>query len=342
MKELVYPRLLLPAIERWEDKVAFRDSGYAGTYGVHGDRVLRLADAMRTELGLSPTDRFAVMAANGHEFLELYHAGFLGAGVINPLNLRLAGRDLQFILADSESEVVFVDSVFAEHLDRNIAAVRDELAVRHVVLLGPDADVPHDLRYEDLIGAGAQALPPEPEEDDPVVLMYTGGTTGLPKGVLLDQRAEMLNLYHIAGAVGLHERRVFLHQTPMFHAASMGAILGIPGSGGTSAFVPLFEPEQVMEAVESLDVDWTVMVPTMIAMVLDDPRFRPERMVSVADLVYGASPMPEGLLRRLRTQLPEARLWQGYGMTECSSVLTFLTPTTTTPGGRGCGPPAGR
>ncbi|HET6809407.1 MAG TPA: AMP-binding protein [Acidimicrobiales bacterium] len=327
MKELVYPRMLLPALERFASKQAFHNSGYAATYAEHGERVLRLAHAMRHELGLGPGDRYAVMAANGHEFLELYHAGFLGAGVINPLNLRLAGRDLQFILADSETEVVFVDSVFAEHLERSIAAVRDELQVRHVVLMGGgDEGLPHDLSYEQLLAAAEPEVPREPEEDQPVVLMYTGGTTGLPKGVLLDQRAEMLNLYHIAGSLGLHERRVFVHQTPMFHAASMGAVLGIPATGGTSVFVPLFEPEQVMDAIERFSADWTVMVPTMIAMVLDHPGFRPERLATLSDLVYGASPMPQALLARLAGTLPETRLWQGYGMTECSSVLTFLSP----------------
>ena len=189
-----------------------------------------------------------------------------------PLNLRLAGQELQFILADSGAEVVFVDAVFAEHFARNIAEVRSELPLRHVVLIG-DGDVPHDLRYEDLIAAGDPVVPDEPEETDPVVLMYTGGTTGLPKGVLLEQRAEMLNLYHIGLAVGFPEGRVYLHQTPMFHAASMGGVLGIPAiGGGTSTFVPLFEPSQVLDTIERYAVDWTVMVPTMIAMVLDHPR----------------------------------------------------------------------
>ena len=114
------------------------------------DRVLRLADAMRRELGLEPGDRFAVMACNSHQYLELYHAAFLGAGVVNPLNLRLAGKELQFILADSGTEVVFVDSLFADHFARNIAEVRAELPLRHVVLIG-DGDGPHDIRYEDLL-----------------------------------------------------------------------------------------------------------------------------------------------------------------------------------------------
>jgi len=328
VKELVFHRSFLPAMERWDTKVGFHDGAYHGTFAEHGDRVLRLADALRTELGVRRGDRFAVMSANSHQFLELHHAAFLGAGTVNPLNLRLAGKELQFILADSGTEVVFVDALFADHFARNIAEVRDQLPLRHVVLIGDGEvpqDVPHDLRYDDLLAAGRPVVPDEPDEDDPVVLMYTGGTTGRPKGVLLDQRAEMLNLYHIGMTVGFRDSRIYLHQTPMFHAASMGAVLGVPVTGGQSVFVPLFEPSQVMDLVEQYQVNWTVMVPTMIAMVFDHPEFRPERLASLTDLVYGASPMPAGLLDRVLSLLPGIGVWQGYGMTECSSVLTILT-----------------
>ncbi len=68
------------------------------------------------------------MSCNSHQYLELFHAGFLGAGVVNPLNLRLAGRELQHILRDSGTTVAFVDQLFAEHFARNIAEVRSRAA----------------------------------------------------------------------------------------------------------------------------------------------------------------------------------------------------------------------
>jgi acyl-CoA synthetase (AMP-forming)/AMP-acid ligase II len=325
MKELVGSRVLLPAFERFAETEAVHDGAYHATFSRHGNRVLRLADAMRTELGLSRSDRFAVMAVNCHEFLELYHVAFLGAGIINPLNLRLAGRELQTILADSGTEVIFVDSIFAEHLLRNISEVRADLPLKKIVLIGA-GDFPHDVAYEDLIELGHPVTPDEPEEDDPVVLMYTGGTTGLPKGALLDHRAELLNLYHVGLTVDMPPGRVYLHQTPMFHAASMAAVIGIPATGSVSVTLPVFDAAKMMKLIEQYKVDWTVMVPTMIAMMVSHAEFRPERLASLRDLVYGASPMPLSLLQRVQAALPDLKLWQGYGMTECSSILTFLTP----------------
>ena len=112
----------------------------------------------------------------------------------------------------------------------------------------------------------------------------------------MDQRAELLNLYHIAMTVDLDPGRVYLHQTPMFHAASMGGILGIPAIGGVSVFQPLFDPGPVMTLIEEYQVDWTVVVPTMLAMLLDHPEFGP-----------GAPGLPAGPgLRRLAHALGAA------------------------------------
>jgi acyl-CoA synthetase (AMP-forming)/AMP-acid ligase II len=321
VKELVYHRTLLPAAERFADKLGFVDGELRSTYARHVDRVCRLGHALSRELAVEPGEPFAVLALNSLRYLELYHAAFLGAGVINPLNLRLAPSELAYILADSETRVCFVDAFFAPLLDR----VRAEVGLERVVLIG-GGDVPHDVGYEELLGAAEPCLPAEPEEEDPVVLMYTGGTTGLPKGVLLDQRAEMLNFYHVAMMWRFDERVVYLHQTPMFHAASMGGILGVPALGGTSTFVPLFQPAAVLDAVERHGVTMTTMVPTMIGMLLAHPEFRPERLASLETLTYGASPMPVALLEQLLKLFPSLAIYQGYGMTESAAVLTVLGP----------------
>jgi long-chain acyl-CoA synthetase len=336
MKELVYHRLFLPGLEAFGSREdAIIDGDHRSTLAEHGDRVFRLAHSLRHELGIQPGDRFAVMSTNNHQYLELYHAAFLGAGVVNPLNLRLAGMELDYIVRNSGTEVVFVDALFAGLIAMAMAeSDAGPSPIRHVVLIGDrDSDVPHDFAYEDLISAGEADIPEEPEEDDPVILMYTGGTTGLPKGVLLDQRAEMLNTYHVLTRVSMSPDQVFLHQTPMFHAASMGAIMGVPALGAQSVFIPLFDPAGVMSLVERHQVTWTVMVPTMIGLLLSHPEFAPERLATLSQLTYGASPMPAAILHKLIDLYPDLEISQGYGMTEASAVLTWLAPEDHSAGG---------
>ncbi|HEX9549015.1 MAG TPA: AMP-binding protein, partial [Acidimicrobiales bacterium] len=207
MKDLVYHRSLLPAATQFGDKAAVLDGDHTATFSEHVERVLRLANAIRSELGVRRQDRYAVMALNSHAYLELYHAGFLGAGIINPLNLRLAPKELEFILKDSGTTTVFVDAPFANLIER----VKADAGIEKVVLIG-GGDVAHDVKYEDLVSAGTSVVPEEPEEDDPVILMYTGGTTGLPKGVVIDSRAAMLIMYKIGARWPFTEHYVYLHQ----------------------------------------------------------------------------------------------------------------------------------
>ena len=341
MKELVYPHTFLPAIARHGDREGIVDGDVRRTWAEHADRVARLCHALASDLGVSRSDRFAVLALNSAPYLELWHAAFMGAGVINPLNLRLAPKELAYIIGDSGTEVVFTDATFAPL----VAAARAEMEndpIREVVLIG-DGDVAHDRRYEDLLASSSAVWPEEPEEDDPVVLMYTGGTTGLPKGVLTTNRAHVLNLYHGALTIPGLQIGTYLMQTPMFHAASMLGILGTPIFGGRNVFIPMFNPPAVVDMIEAHGVTDTLMVPTMIGMCLAAENYRPERLASLRQLIYGASPMPEATLAKLQEDLPELNLIQGYGMTESCSTVTLLLPEDHGPGStklRSVGQPA--
>lgn len=332
MQELIFPQILLPAIEQYADKPGVIDGDYQATWRQHLDRVGHLCSGLANTLKVKPADRFAVLALNSHEYLELWHAAFMGAGVINPLNLRLAPKELAYILEDSATEVVFADATFAPL----VAAARAEMSedkVRCVVLIG-DGDAPHDVSYETLLADSANELPPEPQETDPVVLMYTGGTTGLPKGVLVEHRAEVLNMYH--GIMSIPEVACdsFLLQTPMFHAASMFGILGTPIYGGATVIIPMFEPEAALTMIEQHKITHTLMVPTMIGMCITAPTYQPERMASLEMMIYGASPMPAATLAKVQADLPELSLVQGYGMTEACSTATILPAEEHVPGSK--------
>ena len=330
MKELVYHRLFLPAIAKNADRPCTTNagSGVTRTYAEHFERVGRLIGGLQS-LGVGRGDRFAIMTLNSPEYLELYHASFLGGGVVNPLNLRFAPKELAYVLRDSGTKVCFVDGFFAGLIDK----VKEEAGLEHVVLIG-QGDVPHTVTYDDLIASAPHVIPDEGDETDPVVLMYTGGTTGLPKGVLLDQRAEMLNAYHVLMRLQMGRDTVSYVQTPMFHAASMFSVLGGPALGAHTVIQPMFDPPAVMASVEKYAPTVTVMVPTMIGLTMAHPDFRPSGLASFTDLVYGASPMPQALLEKLLALYPDMNIWQGYGMTESSSVICLLGPDEHRKGGK--------
>jgi long-chain acyl-CoA synthetase len=322
MQELIYSQIFLPAVEQYGDSDAIIDGDYRSNWRQHSERVSLLCHGLMHQLDVKPADRFAVLALNSHQYLELWHSAFMGAGIINPLNLRLAPKELAYIIEDSGTSIVFVDALFAPL----VAAARPYMSadpIRQVILIG-EGDVPHDLSYEALLSAASPIFPAAPQEQDPVVLMYTGGTTGLPKGVLIEHRAEILNLYHGVMTIPGLTIETYLLQTPMFHAASMLGILGIPMYGGRVVFIPMFNPEGVLQLCEAHKVTHTMMVPTMIGLCMGSEGYAAERFASIKLLIYGASPMPTATLTRILTDLPNMGLVQGYGMTEACSTVSLL------------------
>ena len=312
MKELIYGRTLLAAARRTPTAIAVRDiDGYTATYSEHVERVARLANYLRA----NKWRRFAVLAVNGHHFLECWHAALLGAGLIVPLNYRLSAHELAELIDDASVDAVLVDPAYTELLDASL----DMTSVKpEVVVLG------NSVGFEQRLAEIEALLPPEPEEDDIVALMYTGGTTGRPKGALISHRAEVLNMYHQNEVLEPDENTVFLHQSPMFHGGAIYGILNPLARGGQVCFVPKFDAVDVANAIAEYGVTATQMGPTMIAMLLDGVGSRIDLLSTLEQLVFGTAPTPLALLERLRRELPRVKVFNGYGMTEAASALSYL------------------
>ena len=248
MGELNFGRLLRRGhLHADAEAIVDLQTGYTATHAEHRQRVERLCVVI-AGLGVGSSDRIGVLAGNSHDYIELWHAALAGAAVINPLNTRLAAEELFYILEDSETEVVFADAAHAPVL----ASLRERLPrLRQVVLIG-QGDAPCDARLDDLLADTPEgALPEEPDPRAPCVLMYTGGTTGLPKGVLLDQRAEMLNVYHVrhrrlATAPRVETSCRACQTLPHVPRRLDGRHPGRRRLRRKVVFIPLFDPEGVM------------------------------------------------------------------------------------------------
>ena len=323
-RHLTFHRSFLPAWDRNANTDGVKCGDTVFTWGEHRDRVLRLVNALKTELGLTRSSRFAVLALNSADYLACYHAAYLGGGIINPLNIRLAAPEIKFILEDSGTEAIFVDATFAPLVE----AIRDSVeTLRHVILIGPepDGDIRIDRRFDDLIAAGEPIVPPETDESTPACLMYTGGTTGLPKGVVHTQRSHSLATMVMERAgIPLDSSRVYIIAAPMFHAATQPGVTYAPLVPCQVVILPMYSPGAFLDTVETHGCTDTLIVPTMVRMFLEDPGFTSERMATFRTLTYGGSPMPEAVQRMALEQLPGCELVQGYGMTE-GLPLTILS-----------------
>ena len=219
------------------------------------------------------------------------------------------------LLCDATHFTAAQESVAAMRERARTAAGRCVERIRHRRLGEPDPRA--TIRLSDARRSG----------EDLACLFYTGGTTGRAKGVMLSHDNFMANsMMHIAN-LGLHEAAVHLHVSPMFHVAGGARLFSVTVAGATHAVLEAFDPDAFLSAIERFKVTVTVVVPTVLNRLVDHPDLQSLRPVeSPTAQSYGASPMPEALLKRAMQRLPGIAFLQSYGMTELSPVATMLMP----------------
>jgi len=273
--------------------------------------------------GLRKNQCVGVLLENRQEYLELHYATSWTGIWIVPINIRLSPGEMAFWLNDSASRMLVVDKRFAPVVDE----LRPKLtSVEKVVFVGSEADCPGGMESYDASLSNAACLPPgldEPAEDDVAGLFYTSGTTGGPKGVMLTHRNLYANALHVIAACGAASSWIHLHAAPMFHAADGTATYYLSLVGGAHAFLPVFEPEFFLKAVARHRITTTILVPTMINALMNHPSLGKADIASLTDILYGASPMPESVMRRAIEHFG-CIFTQAYGMTECSPIATIL------------------
>ncbi len=305
------------------DEIATIDGDRVVTWNDCGTRVRKLAGAVRNTLGLGDGARAAILSLNSDRYFEYSYAMVWAGCVFVPINTRLAPPEIAYWLNDSGSEVLFIDDTFLPALKTLEGQVPK---LREVVYIG-NGETPDGMhRYEDLIDGAAEIADAEKGYDDLAALYYTGGTTGVSKGVMLSHRNLQSNAMQVIPAIKFQAGMRWLHAGPMFHIADGLSIFGVTTVAGRHIFIPGFDPTVVLEAVQEHKITDMLIVPTMINMLVHHPDIGNYDLSSLRQLTYGASPMPEAVIRKALDVMPHVDFTHAYGQTECAPIVSFNGP----------------
>ena len=286
------------------------------TWSEFADRVARAAGVLRGH-GLRRGDRYALIMRNSFRQAELTWGGYWSGIVPVPVNWRLSPVEIAAILKDAGCALVAAEEEFLPLLDT------PALGEWKKTLLQVESAGSRRADYESLLAATAPVPAESVAENDDAILIYTGGTTGVSKGVRLSHRNILTNAWQIGLTTGIRASDTYAHVVPMFHSADLHGTIGYL-LGARHVYVPHFSPDAVGAAIERHRVSAVQLVPTMIRMVADSPGFDRYDVSSLRLLVYGSSPMPVEWARAARVRFPGVEIHGCYGLTETAPILTVL------------------
>jgi long-chain acyl-CoA synthetase len=288
----------------------------AWTFAQLLSRSARTAQALRAE-GVSAGDRVGVLSRNCNEFFELIFACNMLGAIMVGLNWRLSAYELDAIIVDARPTVVIVGGSGEAELLSD--AARSVPGLRRVVTIGED--------YETWRRAGASDADPGHSglPDEVALILYTSGTTGLPKGVMLTNRGMSYSRRLAAEIWGMTSDSVNLVAMPMFHIGGCGYGTSTLLVGGHTVLMRDVHLPTVVKLMERHRVTHTFFVPTVVQGLLEVPGVDETDLSSLKLFMYGASPIGESLLRKALTVL-SCDFMQAYGMTETSGTVVNLMP----------------
>ncbi len=304
------------------DRTAMVCGSASRTFAEMQERVNRLANALQV-LGVSKGDNVAVMALNSMQYVEIYYACAKLGAVFVPLNYRAKREEISYMCNNAETAVLFVGERYLELA----AAIRPELkTVNHMICI--DARPEGMTAYEDAISRhDPDEIFTDVQDADPTIIIYTSGTTALPKGVVLTYLG--LSVY-VTNTVepadpGAENVDVLLVSVPFYHVAGATTMLSSVWGGRKMVVLPQFDPGAWLEAVQTHGVTHSFVVPTMLRRIMEHPDFDKFDLSSLKLVAYGAAPMPYEVVTKA-VQKFRCGLMNAYGQTESTSSLTYLGP----------------
>ena len=292
------------------------------TYGHLWANIQRLANALRG-LGVGRGDCVAMLQTNSHRYVEAYYATAAVGGVFLPMNYRAKLPELEYMINTANVRVLIVGDRYHDA----VSELRPKLGtVRTFVSVETARD---DMLHLDrlLADAAAEFDPPEVEDEDVSILMYTSGTTALPKAVLLtynDFTAYVTANVELADGT---PRGTALLCVPLYHIAGATNVMSNMFTGRKLVLLRQFDATDWLRTVQQERVTHAFLVPTMVKQLVDHPDFATYDLSSLQNLSYGGAAMPFPVIRRAIEMFPKTvGFVNAFGQTETTSTLTVLGP----------------
>ena len=302
------------------DHVALQGAARSLTYAELERNANRLANQLMS-VGVGEQGRVAYLDLNNPEFFEINLACVKVGAAIVPLNFRLTPGEMGQIVADSTAKVLVVGKAFAQA----VPIIREAAPeVTTVLTVGEE--------YDAWLEAGDDSDPGRPSTDEDVVLqLYTSGTTGLPKGVMITNE-NCSKLYDIASSWDVDEESRCLVAMPLFHIGGSGwAMCGL-ANGATDVLVAMPEPAALIDTIERESITNAFLVPAFLQMMCAVEGAKERDYSSMRSIAYGASPITSAVLQDSLDTF-KAPLFQVYGLTETTGAITELSADDHDPGG---------
>jgi len=293
---------------------AFVGDTYRYTFRDVNERANRFA-ALLAKSGIRPGDRIAVFCKNNeHATTAMFGAAKIGV-ITLMLNWRLQAPELVYILSDCAARLVVYDAEFAGMIDKLRGQVPAEAFLR-VGGEGPDNEFAASL-------AGLPVIEPvfTGDGDDPAVLMYTSGTTGRPKGVMLTHNNLFWASLGLTHTIDWAFRYRYLSVAPLFHIGGLAGIFANIHAGCTTVFMPNFDPVKIWDVIVRERINFTMTVPAMLQFMLMAPDIGKKNLSSLKYFICGGSAVPRELI--MTYDKLGIAVNQVYGITEYSGAVTF-------------------
>ncbi|WP_338754577.1 long-chain-fatty-acid--CoA ligase [Bacillus sp. FJAT-52991] len=316
---LILTQFLDRAVTYYGEKTAVISEDRQFTYNQLNARVNQLSRGL-VDLGVQKGDKVAYLAPNSLEMLEGFYGIYQVGAIMVPLNIRLKPNDYLFILNHSESKILFVD----QDLYPLVEEIKDQLTtVEHIVVHYKDIET-NEIDYDHWLSRFSELTfdRVELEEDDVASLLYTSGTTGNPKGVMLTHRNNYLHAMSSMHALRVSDRDIYLHILPMFHVNGWGSPFYYTANGATHICLRKISPSAIFDAVVNHKVTVMNMAPTVLNSLLQHYEENVPPIEKNVRVVIAGSAPPPSFVARVEKELGWEFI-QVYGMTESSPLSLF-------------------